>query len=576
MKYTFKYSFRYSLLVMILLSVVLGLGWRVISLHIFEQDFLRRQGEVRTVRVVATAPYRGMITDRNGEPLAISTPVDSIWLNPKEFVSDHPQLLSLASLLDLSMDQLLEKVNRNANREFVYLLRHVAPQLAQQVKALNVPGIHLKPEYRRYYPAGEVTSHVLGFTDVDDHGQEGLELTFDAWLSGKAGSKRVIKDRRGREVQILEGIEDMHSGQDVVLSLDQRLQYLAYRELKAAVAANQAVAGSAVILDVHTGEILAMVNQPSFNPNLRLKLPLDGRFRNRAVTDVMEPGSIMKTFSVASALQNGQVKPTTMVDTSPGWMKVGIHTVREDKQKNFGMIDVATILKKSSNVGVSKLTLALPSESLWQTYRNVGFGAATGCNFPGEASGTLVKPPKNSAFMLATLAFGYGLNVTPLQIAQAYAVLGAGGNKHPVTFLKQPNKPAAEQVLDPVVARQVVDMLAQVVSEGSGKKAQVLGYQTAGKTGTVRKISAAGGYQEDSHLAVFAGLAPANHPRFAIVVVIDDPKSNQSVYYGSQVAAPIFSKIAAGAMRIFNIAPDVVDSQDLRVAQFEDGTSFHE
>jgi len=574
MKYSLKYSFRYSLLVILLLSVALGLGWRVISLHIFEQDFLRHQGEARTLRVVSTAPYRGMITDRNGEPLAISTPVDSIWVNPKEFMAEHPQLLSLASLLDLSIDQLMEKINRNANREFVYLQRHAPPQLAQQVKALEVPGIHLKPEYRRYYPAAEVTAHVLGFTDIDDHGQEGLELTFDSWLSGMPGSKRVIKDRRGREVQILEGIQDMHSGQDVVLSLDQRLQYLAYRELKAAVLEHQALAGSAVILDVHTGEILAMVNQPSFNPNLRLKLPLDGRFRNRAVTDLMEPGSIIKTFSVASALQNGQVKPTTMIDTSPGWMKVAGHPVREDNQKNFGVIDVATILKKSSNVGVSKLTLALPSETLWQTYRNVGFGAATGSNFPGEASGTLVRPP-NSSFMLATLAFGYGMNVTPLQIAQAYAVLGAGGNKHPVTFLKQPGKPNAEQVLDPVVARQVVDMLAQVVSEGSGKKAQVLGYPMAGKTGTVRKISS-GVYQEDSHVAVFAGLAPASHPRFAIVVVVDDPKHNQNIYYGSQIAAPIFSKIAAGAMRIFNIAPEVVNSQDLRVAQFEDGTSFHE
>lgn len=576
MKYSLKFSFRYSLLVVALFCAVLAMGFRVISLHIFEQDFLRHQGEARTVRVVSTSPYRGMITDRNGEPLAISTPVDSIWLNPKEFMSEHPNLLALASLLDLSLDQLLEKVSRNSNREFIYLLRHAAPQLAAQVKALEVPGIHLKPEYRRYYPAAEVTAHVLGFTDIDDHGQEGLELTFDSWLSGTSGSKKVIKDRRGREVQILEGIQDMHSGQDVVLSLDQRLQYLAYRELKAAVIENGASAGSAVILDVHTGEILAMVNQPSFNPNLRLKLPLDGRFRNRAVTDVMEPGSVIKTFSVASALQNGNIKPTTMVDTSPGWMMVGGHPVREDKQKNFGLIDVATILKKLSNVGVSKLTLALPSESLWQTYRNLGFGAVTGCNFPGEASGSLQRPPKQSSFMLATLAFGYGMNVTPLQIAQAYAVLGAGGNKHPVTFLKQSKKPHAEQVLDPVVARQVVDMLAEVVSEGSGKKANVLGYQMAGKTGTVRKINPAGGYLEDNHLAVFAGLAPASQPRFAIVVVIDDPKGNSRVYYGSQIAAPVFSKIAAGAMRIFNIAPDVVDSQNLRVAQFEEGTAFHE
>lgn len=577
MKYSFKFSFRYSLLVMTLFGIFLALAWRVISLHVFEQDFLRLQGNARTVRIVSTAPYRGMITDRNGEPLAISTLVDSIWLNPKEFVPDHPQILSLASLLDLSLDQLMEKVQKNANREFIYLQRHVAPQLGEKVKALDVPGIHLKPEYRRYYPAAEVTAHVLGFTDIDDQGQEGLELTFNNWLSGKPGSKKVVKDRRGREVQILEGIQDMQSGQDVVLSLDQRLQYLAYRELKAAVADCGATAGSAVILDVHTGEILAMVNQPSFNPNLRLKLPLDGRFRNRAVTDVLEPGSVVKTFSVASALQNGQVTPTTMIDTSPGWMMVGSNRVREDHEKNFGLIDVATILKKSSNVGVSKLTLALPSESLWQTYRNLGFGSATGSHFPGEASGTLMRPPKNSSFMLATLAFGYGLNVTPLQIAQAYAVLGAGGNKHRITFLKQSGKPEPEQVLDPVVARQVVDMLTQVVSEGSGHKAKVVGYQMAGKTGTVRKVNPAGGYLEDSHLAVFAGLAPASQPRFAIVVVIDDPKTNRSIYYGSQIAAPVFSKIAAGAMRIFNIAPDVVDSQKLRVAKFEDdGVSFHE
>lgn len=568
-----KSTTRRNLLVTILLIVVTGLGWRVISLHVFEQNFLRQQGEVRTIRVVSTAPYRGMITDRNGEPLAISTPVDSIWLNPKEFDPEHPHVLAFASLLDLSLEQLLDKYTRNINREFVYLQRHVTPKIAEQVKSLAVTGIHLKPEYKRYYPTGEVTSHVLGFTNIDGGGQEGIELAFDQWLSGSAGSKRIIQDRRGREVQMLEGIKDMNPGQDVMLSLDQRLQYLAYRELKMAVTAHNASAGSAVILDVKTGEVLAMVNQPSFNPNLRIKLS-DGRFRNRAVTDVFEPGSVMKTFSVASALQNGHFKPTTMVDTSPGIMTLNGHPVREVKNKNFGIIDVRTILQKSSNVGVTKLTLSAPPEKLWTTYANVGFGKATGCGFPGESAGVLICPPKNSSFVLATLAFGYGMSVTPLQLAQAYAVLGAGGVKRSATFIKQNSLPQGEQVMEPAVAYQVVEMLKEVVAQGSGIKAQVLGYQTAGKTGTTRKLSPTGGYLPDNHVAIFAGVAPANHPRFAIVVMIDDPKGE--LYYGSQIAAPVFSKIAAGALRILNIAPDVVDTHNLQVARVNDGSNLHE
>lgn len=570
-----KIQLRYKVLIFLLAAVMAILGWRVISLHVFEQDFLRLQGEARTIRVVATPAYRGMIADRNGDPMAISTPVDSIWLNPKEFNADHPQLLALASLLDMSLDQLLDKVNKNANREFVYLQRHITPTLSEQVKHLAVPGIHLMQEYRRFYPGGEVTAQVLGITNLDHKGQEGLELAFDDWLSGLAGAKRVVKDRRGREVQILQGLKDMRSGQDVTLSIDQRLQYLAYRELKAAVSSHQASAGSAVVLDVHTGEILAMVNQPSFNPNLRIKLhsEIKEALRNRAVTNVLEPGSVLKTFSVAAALQSGYATPNTMVDTSPGIMMVGGHPVREVKNKNFGLINVATILQKSSNVGVSKLTLAQPAENLWQMYHDVGFGSPTGCGFPGEASGYLTPPPKRGSFVLATLAFGYGMNVTPLQLAQAYAVLGSGGIKRSATFLKQTGEVKGEQVLDPVIARQMVDMLTGVVVQGSGMKAQVAGYQTAGKTGTAQKVSSHGGYLKDSHVAVFAGLAPASDPKFAIVVVVDEPKGEE--YYGSQVAAPVFSKIAAGALRLFNIPPDELDDNSLRVAKFDDG-ALHE
>lgn len=568
-----KYKTRYLALTLFMLFLVGGLGWRVISLHTLEQTFLRHQGEMRTVRVVGIPAYRGMILDRYGEPLAISTPVSSIWLNPKEFNSEHPELLKLATLLNISLEEVLDKYTKNIGREFVYLQRHIAPQLAAQVKAMNIPGLHLKSEYRRYYPAGEITAHVLGFTNVDDHGQEGLELAFDTWLSGDAGAKRIIRDRLGREVQTLAGIKDMRSGQDVLLSIDQRLQYVAYRELKAAVTNCQAASGSAVVIDVKTGEILAMVNQPSFNPNMRVKLA-EGAFRNRAVTDVFEPGSVMKTFSVASALQSGIVTPTTLVDTAPGWMTVGGHLVKEIKNKNYGLIDVSTILQKSSNVGVSKLTLSLPSERLLEMYKSVGFGASTGSGFPGESQGTVVQPSKQGSFVLATLAFGYGMSVTPLQLAQAYAILGAGGVKRPITFLKQERPMQGQRVMEAQVARQVLDMLTAVVTEGSGRQAQVMGYQTAGKTGTAQKLNAQGTYQKDSHVAVFAGVAPASDPRFAIVIMIDDPKGAE--YYGSQVAAPIFAKIATGALRLYNIPLDLNDSKDLRVAQQEMSSRLHE
>ncbi len=559
-----KYKIRYLILSIALLFIVGGLVFRVVSLHIFEQDFLRNQGDARTIRVSSIPAYRGMITDRNGEPLAISTPVASVWVNPKEFDKNHPQLLALANALDISLEELFEKIARNSEREFVYLKRHITPHASSEITSLAVSGVHLNPEFRRYYPAGEVAAHVLGFTDVDDRGQEGLEKAFDESLRGIPGAKRVIRDRQGCEVQTLEGLRETRAGQDVVLSIDQRLQYLAYRELKTAVTKYRAIAGTAIVLDVRTGEVLAMVNQPSFNSNLRVKLYNDGRYRNRAVTDAFEAGSVLKTFSIANALQNGVVTPTTLVDTSPGWMTVGGHVVRDDN-KNFGVIDVSTILQKSSNVGITKLTLSLPPDRLHQFYSRLGFGSTTGSGFPGESTGVLHPAPKQSSFVLATLAFGYGLTVTPLQLAQSYAILGAGGIKRPVTFLKQSEIPAGEQVIDSVVARQMVDMLEGVVKQGGGTAAKVVGYHTAGKTGTARKVGQ-GGYQKNNHMAFFAGLAPASNPQFAIVVMIDDPQG--ALYYGSQIAAPVFSKIASGALRLFNVPPDIMDSQGLRVAQF--------
>ncbi len=562
-----KNNGRYIAISLVLLLVVSGLGWRVVSLQVFEQGFLRNQGEMRTVRVVETPAHRGMILDRNGEPLAISTPVNSVWLNPKEFNAEDPQLLTLVSVLDISLDQLLAKAKRNKGREFVYLQRHVSPSVADQVKQLEIPGIRLKTEYRRFYPAGEAAAHVVGFTDVDDQGKEGLELALQDHLAGLHGSKKVVKDRQGHEVEILEGLQDMQSGQDVMLSIDQRLQYLAYRELKAAVVASKAVSGSAVVLDLQTGEVLAMANQPSFNPNNRLKPEDKARCRNRAVTDKFEPGSVMKTFSVVSAMQNGQVTPATMVNTSPGKMMIGKNIVREIDDKDLGILSVSEILQTSSNIGVSKLTLSLPAKNLYDTYSKFGFGQATGSGFPGESAGTLHEPPKDGSFVLATMAFGYAMSVTPLQLAQAYAVFGSGGVKRTPTFIKQTDIPPGEEVIDQVVAKQTLDMLLGIVEQGGGAKAKVVGYHTAGKTGTARKLRMTGGYDPHSHVASFAGVVPASNPRFAIVVVIDDPKANAHVYYGSQLGAPLFSKIAAGALRLFNVPPDMIDNQNLRVAQ---------
>jgi len=569
-----KGKVRHSFLLAAILSIVGGLSWRLVDLQVVEQGFLKRQGDMRSVRLVSTSAYRGMITDRNGEPLAISTPVHSVWLNPKQFDTEQSDLTALASILKLSPEDIRHKVQRSQGKEFVYLRRHVTPGVADQIQLLNVAGVHLQSEYRRYYPYGEVSSHILGFTDVDEIGKEGLELAFNDWLSGKGGSRKVIRDRRGREVQVLDSVNEVEPGDDLTLSLDSRLQYLAYRELKSVVTGRGATAGSVVVLDVETGEVLAMANQPSFNPNTRIKLTGDDRYRNRAVTDVFEPASSIKPFSVASGLQYGGITAATMIDTSPGRLMVGKHVVKEDRNKNFGVIDVSTVLRRSSNVGVGKIVLAQPSECLLDTYRKVGFGQTTGSGFPGERAGTFAPTPKDGSFVLATMAFGYGISVTPLQLAQAYATLGNGGLRRPVSFVKQQEQGPAQQVMDSQVARQIREMLQSVVEEGGGFRAKVAGYHTAGKSGTSRKLAENGGYRHDSHIAVFAGLAPAANPRFAIVVMVDDPKG--PAYYGGQVAAPLFSKVAAGALRIFNVPPDTVDPQQLRMAHVGKSAPRHE
>ena len=539
-----------------------ALVWRAIDLQVFNQDFLQNQGDARHLRVVTLAAHRGMITDRNGEPLAVSTPVDSVWANPQELASARAYLPALAKILELEPDQLQRLLAERAGREFVYLKRHVDPSVAAQVRALAAPGVALQREYRRYYPDGEVTAHVLGLTDIDDTGQEGIELAYDDWLRGEPGAKRVVKDGRHSVIETVESIRVARPGRDLKLSIDRRIQYLAYRELKAVVQQHKARSGSVVVLDTTTGEVLAMVNQPSFNPNNRTRLTPDAT-RNRAVTDVFEPGSTLKPFTVAVALESGHYRPDTPIDTNPGFYRVGINTVRD--VHNYGALDVTGVIRKSSNVGVAKIALSLDRADFWSLLSRVGFGTVTASGFPGEAAGLLVHHHRWRPIEQATLSFGYGLSVTPLQLAQAYAVFAADGLSRPVSFLPLGRPPRGERILSTRTVDQINAMLAQAVGpQGTAPAARVAGYRVGGKTGTVRK-SIAGGYAEDRYLSVFAGLAPLSRPRLVTVVMINEPSDGE--YYGGKVAAPVFSKVMAGALRFLNVAPDAADELSPQIVQ---------
>jgi len=552
------------LLVLGLLLVAVGLLlWRAVYLQVITKDFLQYQGDERYMRVVSIPAHRGMIVDRNGEPLAISTPVQSVWANPQDVDLTSSDLPRLAKILGLNVGQMRRMLARRAAREFVYLKRQIDPDVAQKVTALGARGIFLRREYRRYYPAGEVAAHVVGITNIDDHGQEGLELAYDKWLAGEPGSKRVIKDRLGRIVEDVESIRPTRPGKNLVLSIDRRLQYLAYRELKTAVLEHKAKSGSAVILDARTGEVLAMVNQPSYNPNNRSRMR-SSRRRNRAVTDVFEPGSTVKPFVVAAALESGKYTPSTLVDTRPGTLRIGPNLVRDTH--DYGVLDVSHVVIKSSNVGASKISLSMDPGRLWKIYSQVGFGSLTASGFPGEASGLLTNYRRWHDIERATMAFGYGLSVTPLQLAEAYSILASGGIRRPVSFLKLDHAPAGQRVIPAAVVKEIMPMLEGVVSsEGTARRAEVPGYQVAGKTGTVHKADA-GGYSADHYMAVFAGMAPASDPRLVMVVMINDPGDGK--YYGGQVAAPVFARVMAGALRLLDIAPD--DLPQTQMAKAED------
>ncbi|WP_019626885.1 penicillin-binding protein 2 [Thioalkalivibrio sp. ALJT] len=542
---------------------------RAIDLQVLERDFLTQQGEQRQVRTLIESAHRGMITDREGEPLAISAPVQTAWANPQDLLDQRDRWDELAAVLEVEPDWLAERIESRAEREFIYLRRHMLPAQAERVAALRVQGVGLNREFRRYYPHGAATSHVLGYTNIDDQGQEGVELAFDYWLSGQPGSKRVLRDRHGRTIRDVASIRPARDGHTLALTLDQRLQYLAYRELKAAVTEHNARGGSAVLLDARSGEVLALVNQPGFNPNNRGAIRSD-RARNRAITDTLEPGSVMKPFTVAAALDAGAVDPNATLDTGPGTMRVGRLTVRD--LRDYGTIDLTTLIARSSNVGATQLALATPADRLWQTLHQAGFGQAPGTHFPGEASGRLRDFTTWREVEQATLAYGYGLSASTLQMAAAYTAFANNGKRIPVRLVRTADdlrEPA--RVMAPETAQQVLAMMEHVIgTEGTARQAAIDGYRVAGKTGTSRK-SGPGGYTEDRYYSNFVGLAPASDPRFVMAVVIDEPRAG--VYYGGAVAAPVFQRVMASALRMFNVRPDAMPEIPMRLAAEREGTT---
>ncbi len=539
-------------IVMVLLGcAAVALVARAAQLQVGEADFLRAQGDARNLRVEPLAATRGLILDRNGQPLAVSTPVVSIWANPPQLLAARDHWKALAKKAGVDYEDFKDRLLRAQDREFLYLRRHLAPDFAKGILDLGVPGVYGMTEYRRYYPAGEVAAHVVGFTNIDDAGQEGMELAFEERLGARPGKRKVVKDLNGRVVDDVEIIEDARPGQDLTLSIDLRIQYLAYRELNAAVQQQNASGGSVVVLDVDTGEVLAMVNQPSYNPNNRAGAR-PAWLRNRAVTDMFEPGSTMKSFTVAAGLESGKFRPQSLIDTSPGKFRVGTKVISD--HHDYGLIDVTTVLTKSSNIGSTKMAMAMEPERLVTMYRRMGFGQATHSGFPGESTGSLPARQKWRPIELATLSYGYGVSVTALQLARSYLVLASGGVTRPVTLLRRDGRVEGERVLPEDIARTVTGMLETVTTDaGTAIRARINGYRVAGKTGTVHKLTGAG-YAANEYLSLFAGMAPVSRPRVVTVVVIDNPRNN--AYYGGLVAAPVFSAVTAGALRTLNVSPD--------------------
>ena len=555
---SFIEQWRLYLVLFALFLCVLAIGWKVSVLHIVERDFLQSQGDARTIRTVPLVANRGLISDRNGEPLAVSSPVKSIWVNPQELSVQHSEIEHLATELELDTDSLLASIERNSGREFLYVKRRLAPAEAERILALDIDGVYGQQEYKRFYPQGEVAAHLVGFSNVDDIGQEGLELSYDEWLKGVPGRRQVIKDKRGHIIEELNTIQTAQPGKNLELSIDFRLQNLAYKELKEEFVTRRAKSASIVVLDVDTGEVLAMANQPSYNPHNREKLKDFSILRNRAITDVFEPGSPIKAFTVAAALESGLYTPDTVIETSPGWMMVNNKEVQDII--NYGTLDLTRVITKSSNIGATKIAFEIGPDAIRNVLERVGMGQVSGTGFPGEQGGVLPNHRSWSRIETATFSFGYGLSTTALQLAQAYSVIADDGIRKPVSLLKLDDASLQalhrEQVIDKTISNQVLSMLETVVDPergGSARDARVPFYKVAGKTGTVHVVGKYG-YEENLHNSLFVGLVPASDPKLVIVVIVYEPKGDE--HYGGQVAAPVFSRVASGAMRILNIAPD--------------------
>jgi cell division protein FtsI (penicillin-binding protein 3) len=541
---------RARLLLLLVFFGFLVLAARAFYLQGLRNDFLQQKGETRYARVVEISAHRGMVTDRNGEPLALSTPVESVWAAPADAELNAEQRAKLTRLLGMDAAELKRKL-AEPDRDFVYLKRQLPPEQAAKVVQLNLPGIFLQREYRRYYPAAEVTAHVVGVTGVDDNGQEGIELAYQDWLSGKAGSRRVIKDRLGHVVEDIESIRAPQQGRELALSIDQRIQYLAFRELKSAIALNEAKAGSLVVLDVTTGEVLALANWPTYNPNNRDTFKT-GRSRNRAVVDLFEPGSTLKPFTVAAALESGLVSPGSMIDTEGGRYTIGNRTIHDAHPE--GILTVAQVIQKSSNVGSAKMALAMAPQKMWAIFSEVGFGTQTKVGFPGEATGRLRAYQTWKPIEQATMSYGHGISVSLLQLARAYSVFATNGELMPLTLVKRDQPVEGKAVISPRTAMAVRKMLEMVTQPGgTATRAQVAGYRVAGKTGTAHKLVGST-YASDRYISSFVGFAPASNPRLVIAVMLDEPGGKS--YYGGEVAAPVFSNVMAGALRLLGIEPD--------------------
>jgi len=544
---------RVALLGLILGLAALGLIARAIELQIIEAEFLQDEGEARFLRQVEIPTLRGRILDRNGQPLAVSTPVESVWAHPGELLQAADRIPLLASVLEQDAEDLQRKLSQRAGREFVWIVRRINPDLAERVRQLGIPGVFLQREYRRFYPAGESSAQVVGITNIDDVGQEGLELAYNNWLTGRTGLKRVVQDRLGRTVEDIELVREAEPGRELRLTLDRRLQYLAYRALTETVNRHQARSGSVVLLDVTSGEILAMANAPSFNPNASQRDNPEG-MRNRAVTDVLEPGSVIKPFVVAAAIEAGIAWPEMEIDTSPGTLRVSGHTIRD--VRDFGELTVTGVLTKSSNVGVVRLAQQMEPRLMWSMFSRLGFGRVSGIGFPGESAGVLRDHQRWRTLEQATMAYGYGLSVTPLQLARAMAAIADEGRLRQPSLIQGTENPV-HSVLDPALARDLTAMLETVTRPGgTATGAAVQGYRVAAKTGTSRKVGVSG--YSDRYVASIAGFAPVSRPRLAMAVVIQDPGGE--AYYGGLVAGPLFGQVMRSALRMLNIPPDDIET----------------